>query len=136
MSEKFKFDPLKFGYRPLSTFHQLMDVGAAEWYGNPDELFVKVTVVNESYGRLMFWYSACRMNTGSKIQPDLIKFYSHSYDQHLGERNFQDGPHLVYSGLISTEEFAVALLCHLFAALDNESVKRFGRMRFERDLRV
>jgi hypothetical protein len=133
--DSYIFDPLAFGFKPLADFPRLGNAGAREWFGNPDNVFIKVLAVGgPEFGRDVYWYCACKIRSG--LTPDdRIEIYNHAFDEAEAADAFtKSTPTCCYRGLIATNGFATLLLCHLFGTLDNESVEKYGRKRLGQDL--
>ena len=123
MKEAYVFDPEEFGYEPLENFPELKNS-----FG-PTTL-IKVTAIGnkESMGRAVYWYSACHPMTDDRWQ-----FYSKSYDADDPEKK-NARTNETYCGLISSHEFAVMLLKHIFGTSKQSSVEVEGAERLEQNI--
>lgn len=134
MNTPFKFDPLKFGFRPLSDFPELIQGGLKDWIGK-GEVFIKITNVGDkaTFGRKVFWYHICKY--AFPTMDDRVRFYSHSFSADdncaVTSTNY---PQEVYMGTVASEEFATLLLCNLLGTGQNKDVLTYGKQRTEQDL--
>lgn len=133
--ENFKFNPVDYGFQPISEFPEIDKTG---WFGDHQNVYCKIICLagNEFEGikegdRLVYWFKAIKMpNTRHSIS-DKIKIYSSSYDSSREEVFTEFSyPTIEYSGLITTDSFASELLKHLMGTLDNKSVLKQGTERF------
>lgn len=131
----YKFDPQKFGFEPASKFPDLA------WnYGHCPEgkYWIKITAVGdwEHFKRLVFWYNAVELNVGAGGD-DRVRITGSSFDQnevHQYLNGEYPTSHQKYLGLISSDEFAKDLLCHIFGTVENRSVYKEGLERLRDDL--
>ena len=124
METEYKFNPLDYGFEPVEKFPELSD---PQWYGS--DTSVKITA-GSWYGRKVYWYLACRPNT----HDDRVIFFSHSWDENEYDRWEKEicWPKRIYSGLVSTDEFAKQLLYHLMGTAMNKGVYTDGVERFNK----
>ncbi len=118
---KYQFNPEEYGFEHVDNFPELRP-----FLGN--QTYVKVIEISDQE-KITFWYKTCRL-----INPDgndnRWNFCSNSYQ----ENNSYDRCHEIYSGLISTKEFADMLLKNLFGTTRNDSVDFFGVKRRDRNI--
>ena len=123
--KKYKFNPLDHGYEPISNYPEL-----SFNYPIINNWFIKI-IVYDNLGGLVYWYSALSI---SDID-DRIKIYLGSYNTNKpATHDNQNKDHLVYFGLISSDEYAKQLLTHLFGTTYNESVNVDGLQRYNQKL--
>jgi hypothetical protein len=121
----YKFNPEDFGFEHVSNFPELGD-----WFGNTT--FIKVIAIgSKDMGRAVYWYKYCLGSVGMH-DDERWKIGSHSFDENK-PKDYQ-GMRDVYCGLISTEEFANSLLCHLMGTTKNDSVLTHGKERLEQNI--
>ena len=122
---EFEFNPLDYGFRPVSEFPELMDVG---------NTFIKITALGgKEFNRTVYWYQEATPNTIVGAIDDRWTIVSSSYDENRGQTQ-RPNRRVVYSGLISSDEFAKLLLMHLFGTTRNDSVVTWGAKRLKEDL--
>ena len=119
----YEFNPEKFGYEHISKFPELK-----KYFGNTT--YIKVVEIGGiDFNRVVYWYSYCY-----KIGSDIDQRWnigSSSYNE-TEVRDFNST--ITYQGLITNENFAGELLCHIMGALKNESVLTYGKKRVERNI--
>lgn len=120
MSE-YKFNPEEYGFEHADNFPELKP-----FLGN--RTYVKIIEISDQE-RVTFWYKTCRQINPS-LNDDRWTFSSNSYQ----ENSDNDRPNNIYSGLISTKEFADMLLKNLCGTTRNDSVDTFGRERRDRNI--
>jgi hypothetical protein len=126
---KYKFNPLKHGYEPISTHPELS-------YRFPlmdDVWFIKIIAYDDLSG-LVYWYSALSVSVG--LPPDdRVHIVSGTHDfRRPAKYEKQSKIHTNYTGLISSDEFAKELLKHLFGTTKNESVEKEGIERYSTNI--
>jgi len=126
----YKFDPLKHGFEPVSKFPEL----SYRFPMRDDVWFIKVITYSTYDGKLVYWYVALSLSVG--LHPDdRVKITIHTHDNRKPNDHEKQGvSHTVYTGLISSDEFAKELLTHLFGTTQNDSVKTDGLERYEKNL--
>lgn len=134
MKDKFKFNPENFGFEPIEKFPELWK---ADYYGS--NTFIKIIENGgKEFGRKVFWYIACSLNTQIFLDNDRIRFYEHSFDVNKTITENFDGfgskPRITYFSLIDSEEYAIQLLRNLFGTLKNDSAQTIGKERLERNI--
>ncbi len=118
MSElSYVFNPLDFGFEPLSAFPELDEFLSRNAY-------VKVTEI----GKGCYWYISC----SQKIMrgDDRWLFTSNAFSQDMN----YEFPHQIYLGTISNEKYAETLLCHLLGTMKNSDVEIEGQKRLRRNI--
>ena len=124
MKNNYEFNPKDFGFEHISKFPEL-----SNWFG--DSAFIKViAIAGKEFDRAVYWYNYC-----SNIGMDSDQRWeigSHAYDSSRPED--YKGMSTVYQGLISTDQFAFELLCHLFGTTQNKSVLEEGKERVEQNI--
>ena len=122
MDKEYTFNPERFGYEPLENFPELNDL-----FG--PTTFIKVIAIGEQkiMGRPVYWYSACHPMGEAQW-----KFFSSSYDSNQPTK--YEVMNTKYCGLISSHEFAVMLLKHLFGTFKQSSVEVEGVERLEQNI--
>lgn len=115
----YQFNPEDFGFEHISKFPELSVL-----FGS--STFVKViTIGGKEFDRAVYWYKYC-YNIGLHGD-ERWEIGSNSYDSSRPQ-DFS-GMKTVYSGLISSDQFAYELLCHLFGTTQNKSVLTDGKDR-------
>ncbi len=126
---KYKFDPLKHGYEPISKYPELS-------YHFPiiDDIWFIKPICYGNYGGLVYWYSAITLSVGP-AGDDRVKILSGSHDTRRSAiSEIQGKTSIDFCGLISSDEFAKELLLHLFGTTKNESVYKEGLERYEKNV--
>lgn len=121
MKEAYVFNPEKFGYEPLKNFPEL------EGSFGPTTFIKVIAIGGKEMGRPVYWYSACRPMTD-----DRWSFCSSSYDS--DDPDTYARTNATYCGLISSHEFAVMLLKHIFGTSKQSSVEVEGAERLEQNI--
>ncbi|MCY9861403.1 hypothetical protein OTK49_02580 [Vibrio coralliirubri] len=117
---EYRFNPLNYGYEPAKQFPELSGL-----VGNAS--FVKVTVIASSKPQT-YWYSSCA-NIG--MSGDERWCFSSGVWQ-LGSVN--DTGHQCYIGTITSHDYAVSLLTHLFGTCRGDGVSTYGVKRLEQNI--
>lgn len=118
----YKLDPLKFGFVPAVLFPEFGD-----WFGDIPNGYVKISAIHD-YGdnTCAFWYIYLK-HSGFD---DRIEIFSHAFNQNeTWKQNFNIGPNVNFSGLISNDDFAKTLFEHLLGTTKNKSIKVEGKQR-------
>lgn len=128
----FKFNPVKYGYWPISKFKVLN-------YMFPiidDIWFIKINAYEDFGGGLIFWYSAIGMN-GAIIDDDRVKIYVGGHTTTKPSTfECQGESRIVYNGLITSDEYAKTLLSHLLGTTKNKSVEKEGAQRLNDNMNL
>ncbi len=130
--EKYKFDPLKHGYEPISKFPEL----GFMYPMLDDKYFIKIEAYSDM-GGLVYWYSCIELLHSNNFIDDRVKIQSDSYDTRREctyEAQNNHGRQTNYFGLIPSDKFANELLKHLFGTCQNESVNKEGLERYTENL--
>ena len=124
----YQFNPAEFGFKPVVNFPELREL-------LHKRAWVKIIAVGgETTRDLVYWYTTCYAMGHKHWRDDRWVFHQSSFSiGRDGERkdDLNDGGHRVYSGLISTKEFAVELLKNLFGTIMNDGVEKYGKERLE-----
>ena len=121
----YQFNPEDFGFEHISNFPEL-----GHLFGNTT--FIKVIAIgSKDMGRAVYWYKYCSSSVGMH-DDEKWKIGSAYFDEKERDnyRRLKD----IYLGLISTEEFAKSLLCHLMGTTKNDSVLTHGKERLEQNI--
>lgn len=113
MTVNYQFDPTKFGFLPPEQTPAVLK------HDLHTKSYVKVTgVLNGA-----FWYTSCNQycNTDER-------WCFHSGVWSPRNRN-NDQPHTIYSGCITSDEYAEALLMHLLGTATNKGTLKYGKER-------
>jgi hypothetical protein len=119
---KYEFDPTKFGFLPPKKMPKDLKEVEAKY------AFVKVICISGKNDGT-FWYTSCHKIADGD---DRWRFSSGLFD--VSRADQYDGGHTrhsIYSGLISSDEYAKELLKHLLGTTRNESVVTDGAERLE-----
>jgi hypothetical protein len=120
-NEAFAFDPIKFGFEPISLFPELefnFPIVSNYW--------VKIIVYSNSED-LVYWY----LVINEREIDDQFKIFEGSYDfKKPSQWGIQSSPDCVYWGLISSERYAKDLITHLLGTSLNKSVLTTAVKRF------
>lgn len=122
MTKEYSFNPEEFGYEPLENFPELKG-----FFGPTTFIKVIATGSKEMMGRPVYWYSACY-----SMRDDHWKFFSSVYD--ASQPTQCEPMHTTYFGLISSYEFAVMLLKHIFGTAKQSSVEVEGSERLSQNI--
>jgi hypothetical protein len=115
----YQFNPEDFGFEHISKFPELSHLFGSTTY-------IKVIAIGgNEFDRVVYWYKFC-YNIGASGD-DRWKIGSHIYDS-SSPGDYQS-MNTVYSGLISSDQFAFELLCHLCGTTQNKSVLESGKER-------
>jgi hypothetical protein len=126
---KYKFDPLKHGFEPITNYPELEYMFPMRG----DIWFIKIIVYSDM-GGLVYWYSALSLSVGLDSD-DRVEIVSGVHDfRYPAKYEKQNRTHTVYTGLISSDEFAKELLKHIFGTTKNESVEKEGIERYNTNI--
>ena len=123
--ENYKFDPTAYGFLPIKHFPMLATEkkGCILHAGS----FVKVIAVLDRGADRVWWYTACHSDNDDRSRK--WTFVKGAFDPASTYSN--DLTHSVYAGHLTSDEFAKALLMHLWATIDYKSVGKEGAERLK-----
>lgn len=129
-SDNYVFEPTKHGFEPIQNFPEL-----SFNYPMIKGYYIKIVAYSD-YGDLVYWYKAISTLIGLKPD-DRIQIYSGSHDfRKPSEYGKQNNSSVIYTGLISNDEFAESLLKHLLGTTRNESLGNDSIIRYNENLGI
>ena len=134
---RYFFDPLKYGFEPLSMFPEIEAAGAREHLGTENDFFVRVfdfSKKSESDKKACYFIICAIPPANSTFEGDhRVKLYEHALNHILNKFTISCSAQLVYFGTVSSNDFAELLLSNLFTPYSNDALP-IGKLRLQENL--